>query len=70
MEIKNEFEDIRFEMEQLEFQQDAELRKRGWQQTSSTPGSLWLWRKEMKGYGVLLVNKSTAIHVSEWELHQ
>jgi hypothetical protein len=57
------FEDIRFEREQLGFEEAELLRKRGWYPTSSTPGSFWLWKREIEGHGVCLVNQSTAIAI-------
>lgn len=64
------FEDIKFEIEQLNYKKDAELRRLGWTDTSSTPGCIWLWYKEVKGYGKMWVNRDTAIYISEWEAHQ
>jgi hypothetical protein len=41
--------EVRWQEEQLGFRIDAFLRSRGWAKTSSTPGSLWLWTKPIKG---------------------
>ena len=40
-------DDARHEREMLEFQVDALLRRKGWAHTSTTPGCLWLWTKEV-----------------------
>lgn len=59
-------EDIDFEIEQLNFKKDAWLRKKGWDFTSSTPGHLWLWKKEINNYGTILTNRDSAIHMQLW----
>lgn len=61
------FDVIDAEIEQQDFKKDALLRKRGWQHTSSTPGCIWLWKKEIKGHGMVMVNRDTAIYISKWE---
>jgi hypothetical protein len=53
------------EKEQLDWKMDAHLRKKGWESTSSTPGCLWLWRKEISGK-IYLVNKASAVHMQAW----
>ena len=52
--------------EQIDFEMDALLRKKGWESTSSTPGSLWLWQKTLKDGRTVLVNKNSAIHMQCW----
>lgn len=41
--------EARWQEEQLGFRLDAFLRKRGWDHTSSTPGSFWMWHKKIDG---------------------
>jgi hypothetical protein len=41
--------EARWQGEQLSFRVDAFLRSRGWEHTSSTPGSYWLWGKTIDG---------------------
>ena len=41
--------EAKWQGEQLQFRVDAFLRSRGWQFTSSTPGSYWLWSKVVDG---------------------
>lgn len=45
--------DVHWEREKFDYDVDAFLRSRGWEHTSETPGSLWLWVKtvEWKRYG-------------------
>lgn len=33
--------------DKIQFDKDSFLRKRGWEATSSTPGSLWMWKKTL-----------------------
>lgn len=54
--------DISWARELLEFDVDAFLRSRGWTHTSDTPGSIWLWTKEIDGK-TFLVDKDTAIYM-------
>lgn len=60
------FSDIDFEKEQLDFKADALLREKGWKETSSTPGSLWLWERKLDDGRIVLVNKASAIHMQNW----
>lgn len=53
---------INFEREQLGYQEEGWLRKHGWNHTSNTPGTLWLWVKEIKGV-MYCVEKNTALHI-------
>jgi hypothetical protein len=41
--------EARWQEEQLRFRVEAFLRKRGWTHTSSTPGSFWMWFKNIDG---------------------
>lgn len=56
---------IDFEIEQLNFKKDALLRKWGWESTSSTKGSLWLWKKVIEGQ-TYIVSREAAIHAQAW----
>ncbi len=40
---------LKWKEEQLKFEKDAYLRKRGWDSTCSVPGSYWLWTITHKG---------------------
>lgn len=40
------------------------LVRRGWEHTSSTPGSYWMWRKEWEGK-TFLVEEQTAARIQE-----
>jgi hypothetical protein len=51
--------------EQIDYKMDDLLRKKGWSQSSSHPGCLWLWSKDIKGK-TYIVNKATAIHMQSW----
>jgi hypothetical protein len=62
---KKTFEDLDLEIEQLGFEKDALLRKAGWDQTSHTPGCLWLWKRKI-GSETYLVNQSAAIAITLW----
>lgn len=53
------------EKEQIDFKMDALLRKKGWESSSSHPGSMWLWEKTINGTKYV-VNKSTAINIQCW----
>lgn len=39
------------------------LRSHGWGYTCQTPGSFWLWQKQLSDGRILLVNQKTAIHL-------
>lgn len=56
----------RNDTEEICFRKDAWLRKKGWNQTSSTPGSLWLWKKDLPGFGTMYVNQDSALHMQSW----
>jgi hypothetical protein len=53
------------EKEQIDYKMDDLLRKKGWSQSSSHPGCIWLWSKDIKGK-TYVVNKATAIHMQSW----
>lgn len=57
--------DVQYEREQLEFEVDALLRKRGWKHTSSTPGCHWLWEKTLPDGRVALVTKEVALRFEQ-----
>jgi hypothetical protein len=44
--------------------QQTALRAAGWKHTSSTPGSYWMWEKEMEGK-TYLVDQATAVRIQE-----
>ena len=51
------YSDICFEREQLEFAEAAWLRAKGWNHTSTTPGCLWLWVRNLTWYTLELPRK-------------
>lgn len=57
--IKNVYE-ARGKREDVEYEIDAFLRSKGWNHTSSTPGCLWMWEREIDGRRVL-VDKEHAL---------
>ncbi len=61
MNFKNVAE-IKAEMEQLDFAMEAHLRASGWKTTCKTPGSYWMWEKEVGGQH-FLVDRETAIRI-------
>lgn len=60
------FESVLLDQEQLEFESDNILRKCGWQFVCNTPGSLWLWQRDLGDGRMALVNKVTAIGMQSW----
>ena len=64
----SQIEEFRSEREQLGYKEDAYLRAQGWDSTSSTPGSYWLWSRTLKDGRTLLVSKSMALQMQDhWE---
>ena len=59
-------EDIENAREQLGFAVNDFLRRKGWQYTCETPGSLWLWKRALKDGRVMLVNEATALYAQAW----
>lgn len=55
----SKFHDLKNEREEIDFKEDALLRKAGWEHTSSL-GCIWLWKKKI-GKETVYVNKATAI---------
>ncbi|WP_437310115.1 hypothetical protein [Sorangium sp. So ce388] len=55
-------QEVRHRRETLEFDVDAFPRAKGWKHTSSTPGSFWMWEREINGR-VLLVDKGHALAI-------
>lgn len=53
-EINSMHEDAGIEEQKL-------LTERGWEYTSDTPGSVWLWEKKLADGRTLLVNTDTAL---------
>lgn len=60
--------------EQIGFQKDAWLRKRGWRSTSTTPGCYWMWQKELTNppysdepgkVRTFVVDQETAVRIEE-----
>ena len=56
------YDDLKWEREQLGFEEDRWLRECGWSTTSDTPGCFVLWEREYKGK-TLLVSRSTALEM-------
>lgn len=56
----NSYDDVSHGRETLEYAVDTFLRKKGWTHTCSTPGSLWLWEKEVEWHTHELVRRSVA----------
>ncbi len=54
--------EIKAEVERLDFAMDAHLRSSGWKTTCKTPGSYWMWEKEVEGRHYL-VDRDTAIRI-------
>lgn len=55
-------QEARYQRGMLEYDVDAFLRSKGWKHTSSTPGSFWMWEREINGR-VLLVDKDHALAI-------
>jgi len=55
---------LRWEREQARFAEEAYLRGKGWKHTSKTPGSYWLWERELAGRRVL-VDFEFALRIQE-----
>jgi len=55
-----EVDEIRYQGEMLDHRIDAFLRSKGWKHTSSTPGCIWLWEREIGGR-LMLVDRATAL---------
>ncbi len=45
----------------LDYESDKYLRENGWTHTCDTPGSYWLWSKELEDGRTMLVEKGMAI---------
>ena len=60
--------DIDDAREQLRFAEEAWLRKQGWEHTSSTPGSYWLWDRDIGGRRVLVDTNMAIKMTRELEL--
>lgn len=56
--------DIDYAREMMEYRVDAFLRARGWKTTCNTPGSYWLWEKEVDGAS-LIVGKELALSMEK-----
>jgi hypothetical protein len=56
--------EVRYQREMLGHRVDAFLRGAGWHHTSSTPGCVWLWEREIDGRRIL-VNEATALHMQQ-----
>ena len=54
--------EARWQKDQWSVRVDAFLRKRGWNHTSSTPGSYWLWNKVIDGKS-LYVDQGHALSI-------
>lgn len=55
-------DEIEFTREQLDFGVDRWLRSRGWKSTCETPGSYWVWLKQIDGHEYL-VDRSHAVSI-------
>ena len=63
-----DFRDVSSMEEQLHWKKEAYLKERGWEYTSSLPGSFWVYVKKLpKTYGdkVFVCDESTAMHIQE-----
>ena len=58
------------EYEALKRRVDAMMKKRGWNHTCKTPGSLWLWEKTMPDGRVILTDRGTAAMLEEQMCHE
>lgn len=54
--------EARWQEEQLGFRLDVFLRSRGWEHTSSTPSSFWMWHKKVKGIA-MYVDRECALGI-------
>lgn len=59
------YDDVRFQREQLDYEIQAHLRRKGWEYTSGTPGSLWLYCRTIDGTRYA-VTQDAALHIQEW----
>jgi hypothetical protein len=55
-------DEYKWRVEQLDFKVEAYLREKGWKHTSDTPGSYWMWEREIGGR-VYLVERATALRI-------
>ena len=62
MDEMNSAQEVTEQRQDLEYRVDAFLRRAGWEHTSSTPGSYWMWQREINGQK-LLVDKEHALSI-------
>lgn len=53
--------------EQVKSSKASLLRKHGWEQTCKTPGSLWMWQKDLPDGRTMLVSTDTALRFAREE---
>lgn len=61
--IEDKIDEWQCRQEDIGHDQGALLRHLGWTYTSSTPGAVWLWLKQIRGV-TYLVNTETAIRMA------
>ena len=49
----------------IETKRNAFLRQQGWEYVCNTPGSYWMWQKQLPDGRLALVDQSTAIRFEE-----
>lgn len=58
-------DDIRGAQQSLHWKAEAHLRASGWKHTSSTPGSYWMWEREIEGR-IFLVEFESAMRIQAY----
>lgn len=43
------------------------LRQHGWNRTCEAPGGIWLWKRQLPGGVLLMVDRPSAIRICEYE---
>ena len=54
-------QEIKEAHDDADYKTDKILYQRGWTHTSNTPGSYWLWQKELPDGRTVLVNRNMAV---------
>jgi hypothetical protein len=56
-------DNIAMKRQELDWEEEAHLRKKGWSHTCDVPGSFWLWSKVLKTGRTILVDRSLALRI-------
>jgi len=62
--LHDEIQQIKFCREHTGWARDKWLRRNNWEQTCQSPGSYWMWKKEIDGE-TFLVDSNTAERIQE-----